>query len=169
MRGAIPPLLQYAFMELCSVKTKHRENCTLPHLIPRMPITCQAHFIFPHLNAIREHITKLVIMQFSPPSQEILHLLRHTGVHYRVHKSPPLDTTLSQLHSVNILTHCLLTVYHNIILASMPVSPKWCFPFRFFLTNTLYALLISPMRASCPVHLIPLDLTTLIIFGEEYT
>jgi hypothetical protein len=28
MRGAIPPLSQYAFMAWCSVKTKHRVNFT---------------------------------------------------------------------------------------------------------------------------------------------
>jgi len=30
MRGAIPPLLQYAFMEWCLVK--HKDNFTLPYL-----------------------------------------------------------------------------------------------------------------------------------------
>jgi hypothetical protein len=30
----------------------------------------------------------------------------------------------------------------------------------------LYAFVISPMHATCPVHFIPLDLTALIIFSE---
>jgi len=35
-----------------------------------------------------------------------------------------------------------------------------------FLTKILYAFLIAPMYATCPTHLIFLDLITLMIFGE---
>ena len=38
-----------------------------------------------------------------------------------------------------------------------------------FPTKTLYTLLSSPLRATCPAHLILLDFITCTILGEEYS
>jgi hypothetical protein len=65
--------------------------------------------------------------------------------------------------------------YHTISLRSVWILsthlrlglPSGLFPFG-FPTNVLNAFLLSPIRATCPAHFILLDLTILIMFGEEY-
>jgi hypothetical protein len=46
----------------------------------------------------------------------------------------------------------------------MPRVSKRFLPFS-FLTKILHAFLVSPMHATCPTHLLPIDLVTIIIFG----
>jgi hypothetical protein len=45
--------------------------------------------------------------------------------------------------------------------------PSGLFPYG-FPTNNLYTFLFSPIRATCPAHLILLDIIILFILGEEY-
>ena len=59
----------------------------------------------------------------------------------------------SQLDPVHALTSYFLNIHLNIILRSTPWSPKWFFPSGFS-AKTLYTSLFSPVRATCPAHLI---------------
>src|SRR5215468_4113709 len=56
-----------------------------------------------------------------------------------------------------------LKIHFNIILPSTPGSPNWSPSLRSHHKNPVCA---SPIRATCPAHLI-LDLIIRIIFGDE--
>jgi hypothetical protein len=70
-------------------------------------------------------------------------------------QSSPYHTILFLLRSILILSYHLRLVL-----------PNGLFPSG-FPTKILYAPVFSHMRATCPTHLILLDLVILIILGEE--
>ena len=86
-------------------------------------------------------------------SQKIPRISRNPKVHYRTHKRPPPLSILGQPNPLHIPTSHLLQKHPNIIHPSTPRSPQWLFPSG-FPTKTLYTPLSSPIRATCPAHLI---------------
>ena len=100
-------------------------------------------------------------------SQEILRILRNPKVHYRTHKRPPPVSILGQPNPVHIPTSHLLEIHPNIIHPSTPRSPQWPLSLRFPQQDPIHPL-SSPIRATCPAHLILLDFITRTLLGEEY-
>jgi hypothetical protein len=110
-------------------------------------------------------LEKLPIVQ---PLRNFPAFLRNPKVHHRVHKSPPLVPILSQFDPIHTIPS------HPISLRSILTSSSHLrlgLPSGFFHsgfpTIIPYAFLVSLIRATCPAHLILLDLILLIMFGEE--
>ena len=100
-------------------------------------------------------------------SQEIPRISRNSKVHYRTHKLPPPVSILGQHNPVHIPTSHLLEIHPNIIHPSTPRSPQLSLSLRVHHQDPIHPL-SSPIRATCPAHLILLDFITRTVLGEEY-
>jgi hypothetical protein len=84
------------------------------------------------------------------------------GVHYHIHKSPSLVPTLSQtnpVHTIPPRSILILSIHLHLHLPSLSGLLPSNFP-----THNLFAILFSPIHATCFAHLI-LNLIILIILG----
>ena len=80
---------------------------------------------------------------------------------------PPPVSIVGQPNPVHIPTSHLLEIHPNITHPSTPRSPQWSPSLRFPHQDPIHPL-SSPIRATCPAHLILLDFITRKILGEEY-
>ena len=101
-------------------------------------------------------------------SQETPRISRNSKVHYRTHKRPPPVSILGQPNPVHIPTSHLLEIHPIIISTHLRLGLLSGLLPSGFLTKTLYTPLSSPIRATCPAHLILLDFITRTLLGEEY-
>jgi hypothetical protein len=84
---------------------------------------------------------------------EIPSILWNTKFHYRIHKCPPHVPILIQLDPRHTLTSHFLKIHFNIILTSMPGSPKWSLSFRFPHQKPLYGSpLLQTLYIPHPSH-----------------
>ena len=100
-------------------------------------------------------------------SQEIPRISRNPKVHYCTHKRLPLVSNLGQPNPVHIPTSHLLEIHPNIIRPSTPRSPQWTLSLRFPHQDPIHPPL-TPIRTTCPAHLILLDFITRTILCEQY-
>ena len=91
----------------------------------------------------------------SSAGQEIPCILLNLKFHYPNYKSSPLVSVLSQINPAYDPSH-FLKVCFNIIFPSTLTLPSGHFPSD-LPTKTLYAPIVTLIRATCPTHLILLD------------
>ena len=92
------------------------------------------------------------------------------------HRTRRFITTLTSIHYLSLSwaspiqstypSH-LLEIHPNIIHPSTPRSPQLSLSLRFPHQDPIHPL-SSPIRATCPAHLILLDFITRTMLGEEY-
>jgi hypothetical protein len=94
-------------------------------------------------------------------TQQLSSTLWNPKVQYRVHV--PILGHINPIHTTTFYLRKILILFTHLHLS----LPGGLFPSG-YPTNVLYTFLSSPIRATCPAHLILLDVIILLILGEEY-
>jgi hypothetical protein len=106
-------------------------------------------------------VTLLMPRTLHSAEQQIPRLLWNPNVHYRLSYDATTRPCPVQMNPFHVITPILILSCHLRLTLS---SGRF---FSGFPTNILNALLTSPMRTTCPAHLIILDVNPEIGFYEE--
>jgi len=98
-------------------------------------------------------------------NQEIPRTLWNPKVHYRIHKCPSPVPILSHIDPVHARTLHFLKIRFNITLPYIYLGLPRSLVHSGSPNKSLCTLLLSPIRATCPIHLLILDLITRSILG----
>jgi hypothetical protein len=100
-------------------------------------------------------------------SQEIPRILCNPKVHYRIHKCPPPVPIHSELDPVHTPTSHFLEI-HLILSSNLFLGLPSGLLLSGFPTKTLLTPFLSPIRGTCPAHLILLGFVTRTVLGQQY-
>jgi hypothetical protein len=106
---------------------KHRDNFTFTKFVGRTWWWWLWWSFTYLLHGAGHYLKKLIVTQLV---KKYLAFLWNLKVHYRVHKSPPLDPILSQLNPVCPVDSYLPKVHLIVILPPTPRSSQWSLTFR---------------------------------------
>jgi hypothetical protein len=96
--------------------------------------------------------------------QETQHLSWNPKVHYHVHRWLSLHSVLSQMNPVHTVTLYLRS--SSILIPHLHKGlPSVLFPSG-FLTKIVHVFLISPLCTTCSIHLVLIDMITLLIYSK---
>ena len=131
------------------------------HLSDALNTTNKSHLLTPWCRVLLEKLTGLQVAKKFPAFHgtrrfiTALTSVRHLSLSW----ASPIQSIY--LHPTSWISFLMLSTHLRLGL------PSGLFPSG-FPTKTLYTPLSSPIRATCPPHLILLDLITRTILGEEY-
>ena len=88
-------------------------------------------------------------------SQEISRILWHPKIHYSIHKTPYPSLFWARSIQSMLPTHFLKII--SVLSSHLGLGLPNCLVPSGFSTKTLYTTLLSPIRVTCPAHLILLE------------
>jgi hypothetical protein len=143
-RGTGRKKVEYHCLKICRLHPSHFQFLIRTHPI----ISCINYLnTFTEQSPSWEVIITWLIKKCPTPL-----ILRHSKVHYRVHNSPPLVPILSYMNPVHTFPLYFPKIYSCTTSSHLRLGPPSGLYSSGFLTQILYAFVISAISATCPTH-----------------